>query len=304
MNTITWKLNYAEFIEKAAEDEGCVITVAWYHHIGEPTRVHALIENGKTILFYNKALQYMGSIANTEKNYDSFLEELSEPMSEIGRYVICRNLDGEGRLRIHRSFISDIYRKAGWWDTFTLSDANTKVGKDYLCQIKKFAYDKDNHTILIVHPITEIDNDLTAYLSHCYHDTMSSIYAFERYSSLNLTAAFRAVSEAEFFADPSNTELHDKIRAALYSKTDEELEKDAIRELAKTNEVVAKKIASKGIQEYIDQINTRYYTLRDRGEIEQTEDIVVRCLKTEAYYQKIQDDKKKAKKAKKNKAAE
>ena len=300
MNTIIANMSYTNFIQNSKP--GYCLEVARYLHVNKSVPINALIEGDK-IIFLDQSLKRICSVNNSEKDYDNTLINLSEHMSEIGKFVICTDNDGNGRLRIHKSDFMDYYTKNGWWDTFTLSSGGikTEVGKMYLSKIVKLTTDKEGYTIAIVEPITEIDRDLCIYLSKCTRYQMSIEYVIHSdYSNLNISAAYYEVPEDEFFSDPCNKDIHERIRKALHSKTREELERDAIRELAKTNPVVADKISKKGINEYIYQIHDRYYILLNRGEIKETDDIVEKCLSTEAYYQRLKEEKKEKKK---NKAA-
>lgn len=305
MNTIITKTPYNQFMDLYKDDKDLcsAVMAAKYHHLGDAEIVIACLEKDRTtIKFFDMHSRYLSSTDASEESYNSMLEELSEHVSEIGKYVICKDVDGGGRLRVYRNSLVDYVRKNGWLDTFTLTKDATEVGKTYLCQIKKFTEDKDGYTNLHVKVVADIDEDISQYLL-CCNNYMSSIYCYVAYNTLNFAAAIEKVPEDVFFAAPADKSLHETIRTALHSKTDVELQLDELLEYAKANpsSLVAKYLQKKSITEYVDRVFSRYWILRDRGEIKETDNLLQRAILTEEYYG---NSKKSKKSKKKNKADE
>lgn len=82
-------------------------------------------------------------------------EKLNE--TEKGKYIFCEaKEEGDTRLFIHQLCIAtDVMRKNGWWDTFTISETPCKKGIT-LCSIREFTQDKTGYLMLIVVPVKHL----------------------------------------------------------------------------------------------------------------------------------------------------
>jgi len=88
---------------------------------------------------------------------------------EVGNLILCENReDTSTRLYIHRmNKIDDIFRKDGWWDTFTISKSACDKKGFYICKIDDFRIDRNGFLNMLVSPKaylgTEIDVDSDAW---------------------------------------------------------------------------------------------------------------------------------------------
>jgi hypothetical protein len=88
--------------------------------------------------------------------------------TETGKYVFCEaKEDGATRLFLHQlCAYTDVLKKNGWWDTFTISEEPCQKGIT-LCSISKFTLDKNGFLMMVVVPVkylgTSIDEDSAAW---------------------------------------------------------------------------------------------------------------------------------------------
>lgn len=77
-----------------------------------------------------------------------------------GKYVVCgATEDNTTRLfiRLKTDPFTDISRREGWWNTFTVSKKSVSKGL-YICKIDRYRHDRNGYLNLIVEPITDIDD--------------------------------------------------------------------------------------------------------------------------------------------------
>lgn len=84
--------------------------------------------------------------------------------SEIGKFVLCEcREENATRLYIHRfDLVDDLFKKDGWWDTFTISNSPCKEKGYYLCEIQNFRLDRNGFLNMMVSPKHYIGIDADA----------------------------------------------------------------------------------------------------------------------------------------------
>lgn len=108
--------------------------------------------------YENRAYGIFGG-SEFRRSYNRF--EVQELQKEVGKLIFAEaREDGDTRLFLKRlSVVSDVMRKDGWWDMFTVTDTLCRKGV-WSCRINKIRLDRNEWLMMEVTPVSWLGENI------------------------------------------------------------------------------------------------------------------------------------------------
>ena len=253
---------------------------------------------------------YNGHIVNGNmETIKNIIDNVIDDIQEIGKYLIGEVRDDTSRVFVNRLTKStDLVRKNGWWDIFSLAENTPSCGAGtYLFSLVRFTYDKDGNTIAILKEVKHL-GDMSRDAMSCMAIVNPSKFV-RSYITCGDKVVLKNIDAIRDNIDILNEVLNgtfdeEKFKELLNSKTPDELDLEAFYAVGhQHNHPLYAKIQRMNfnrsrILEYVYRIRERYTALNLGDET----DIVAKAIAVERYYtalHKVAKDKKKEEKKKK-----
>lgn len=257
-------------------------------------------------MFYIEAS--IGRVLNGSRDtIISILDKFSADLQEIGKYLIGDVRDDTNRVFVDRlSDVSDLYRKRGWWDVFSLSENTPSKGQGkYLFSLSRITFDKDGNKIAILKEIKYIEGmSKEAMVCMTVRNPSKFIYPYGYYTGEVRLKNFDEVIKTDVLSEVLNDSFNEKeFLERLNAKTPDEMDLNAFYTVGhQHNHPLYRKIqrmdfSRSKILDYVYRIRERYDTLK----LGDDTDIISKAIAVENYYDALHKAAKEKKKEERKK---